>query len=163
MLRAAQLYEDELRTMFIEQWYKPENIFYDGGAGDSFGELPAENYENHCFVSVDGDDNVIGYIAYSVDWAAMSVSNLGIISFDKGNLLFAKDVWKAICDIFEVYHMNRLSFWCFADNPAIKAYRNFIRLHGGRECGYRRQSSKLQDGKLHDDVEFEIMASEFRR
>lgn len=163
MLRAAQLYEDELRVRFMEQWYKPENIYYDGGTGDSFDELPTGNYDSHCFVSVDSGDNVIGYIAYSVDWAAMSVSNLGIISFEKGNLQFAKDVWKAICDIFEVYHMNRLSFWCFADNPAIKAYRNFIRRHGGRECGYRRKSAKLQDGNLHDDVEFEIMAHEFRR
>lgn len=34
-------------------------------------ELPSDNYDRHCFVSVDKDDNVIGYISYYVDWTAM--------------------------------------------------------------------------------------------
>lgn len=38
-----------------------------------------------------------------------------------------------------------------------------IREHGGKECGYRRQVARLMDGKLHDAVEFEILASEFKR
>lgn len=59
--------------------------------------------------------------------------------------------------------MNRISFRCYVDNPAIRGYRNFIRKHGGRECGYYRQNARLQDGKLHDSVEFEILACEFRR
>ena len=161
MLKAAQLYEEELKEKFIETWYKPEYVCYSGGTGDNLLELPDGNCDSHNFVSVDKDDNVIGYISYNVDYAAMSANNLGIISFDIGNLEFVRDVSKAICDIFEVYRMNRLSWWCFADNPAIKSYRNFIRLHGGRECSYGRQTARLRDGKLHDDVGFEIMASEF--
>ena len=51
--------------------------------------IPDNNADSHCFVSVDKDDNVIGYISYNVDWSAMSADNWGIISFDKGNLIFA--------------------------------------------------------------------------
>ena len=47
------------------------------------------------------------------------------------------------------------------DNPAIRGYRNFIKKHGGRECGYYRQIARLQDGKLHDRVEFEILKEEW--
>ena len=161
MLMPAQLYVDQLKEESIKAWYKPEYMFYNGGAGDCGVDLPEDNYNNHCFVSVSRGDNVIGYISYSVDWAAMSASNLGIISYRKGNLEFVKDVYKVICDLFEVYHMNRLEWWCYADNPAIRGYRNFIKRHGGRECGYYRQIAKLQDGKLHDSVTFEILACEF--
>ena len=93
----------------------------------------------------------------------MNANNFGAISFDKGNVEFAKDLYQAICNVFEKYHMNRLSWGCFVENPAIRGYRNFIKKHGGRECAYYRQIAKLQDGKLHDSVEFEILAEEFKR
>lgn len=59
--------------------------------------------------------------------------------------------------------MNRIEWWCYADNPAIRGYRNFIKRHGGRECGYWRQIARLQDGQLHDSVSFEILEEEFKR
>ena len=114
-------------------------------------------------MSVDKNDRVIGYITYAVNWNAMSADSFGAISYDRGNIEFARDLYTAICDIFEKYHMNRMSWWCFADNPAIRGYRNFIKKHGGRECGYLRQYSRLQDGKLHDSVLFAIMSCEFKR
>lgn len=163
MLKPAQAYKERLYEEYINTWYKPENIFYTGCTGDSMPELPDNNYDSHHFVSVDKNGHLIGYISYSVDWIAMSTDRFGIISFDKGNILFAKDVYKAICDLFEVYHMNRISWCAYADNPAIRGYRNFIRKHGGRECGYHRQIARLQDGKLHDSVEFEVLACEFKR
>lgn len=161
MLQPAQLYEDKLQEENIKSWYRPENIYWNGGAGDSTLELPDDNYDRHCFVSVDKDDNVIGYISYCIDWTAMSADRFGIISYRKNNLEFGRDLFKAICDLFEVYHMNRISWTAYEDNPAVKGYRNFIRKHGGRECGHYRQIVKLQDGKLHDSVSFEILAAEF--
>lgn len=163
MLKPAQLYKEKLYEEYVKTWYKPENIFYTGWTGDSIPEIPDNNYDSHHFVSIDKSDNLIGYISYSVDWVSMNADRFGIISFDKGNILFAKDVYKCICDLFEKYHMNRVSWCAYVENPAIRAYRNFVKKHGGIECGYRRQNAKLQDGKLHDSVEFEILANEFRR
>lgn len=80
----------------------------------------------------------------------------------KQNLEFIKDVHKAIVGLFYKYNMNRLQWSCYIDNPAIRGYRNFIKKYGGRECGHYRQIVKLQDGKLHDIVEFEILAKEFK-
>lgn len=163
MLKPAQLYRDRLRNELLKSWYKPENIFWSGWTGDEITEIPDNNYSNHYFVSVDRFENIIGYISYSIDWAAMNAYNFGIISFDKGNILFAKDLYGAVCDLFEVYHMNRIGWFSYSGNPAIRGYRNFIKRHGGRECGYRHQCVKLQDGKLHDSIEFEILACDFKR
>lgn len=161
MLKPAQLYKDELQKKSIETWYDTKYMFWNGGTGDSQINIHDNNYDCHQFVSVDKDDNVIGYITYAVDWAAMSADRFGIISFDKGNVLFAKDVYHAICDLFEKYHMNRIQWFAFVDNPAVKGYRNFIKKHGGVECAHYRQVAKLIDGKLHDSVCFEILAEEF--
>lgn len=163
MIKPAQLYKDKLLEEYVKTWYKLENIYYTGWTGDRVPEIPDNNYDSHHFVSVDKNDNLIGYISYSVDWVSMNADGFGIISFDKGNIEFARDVYKVICDLFEIYHMNRISWSAYVENPAIRAYRNFIKNHGGKECGYYRQSAKLQDGQLHDRVEFEILASEFRK
>lgn len=162
MLKPAQLYKEKLQEENLKSWYKPENIFWNGG-GDCQINIEKDNYGCHQFVSVDKDDNVIGYITYAVDWCAMSADKFRIISFRKGSIEFVKDVYKVICDLFEVYHMNRISWFAYVDNPAIRGYRNFIKKHGGIECAYYRQIAKLQDGKLHDAVDFEILAEEFHR
>lgn len=137
-------------------------MYWNGGAGDSQISLPDNNYDVHHFVSVDGNDNVIGYICYNVDWNALSADRFGMISFNKNSVVFAKDVYQAVCDIFEKYHLNRMSWVSFTDNPAIRGYRNFIKKHGGVECAHYRQVARLQDGKLHDSVSFEILASEWK-
>lgn len=161
MLKAAQIYEKELQEKNIESWYKPENIFWSGYHGNGRIDIPENNYDKHCFVSVDRRGEVIGYMSYYIDWTAMSVYDFGAISFKNGKIEFAKDLYNAVCNCFKKYHMNRISWWCFADNPSIRGYRNFIKCHGGRECGYHRQIAKLQDGRLHDSVDFEILADEF--
>ena len=161
MLRPAQLYKEKLYEEYVKTWYKSENMFYTGWTGDGIPEIPDNNYDSHHFVNLDKNDNLIGYIAYSVDFVSMNADKFGIISFDRGNIEFAKDVYKAICDLFEKYHMNRISWFAYVENPATRAYRNFIKKHSGRECGYYRQIAKLQDGQLHDSVQFEILANEF--
>lgn len=163
MLRPAQLYKEELLKKEMESWYDPRALYYWAGTGCGLSELPEDTYYWHNFVSVNDSDSIVGYIAYKIDWAAMSASDFCIYSFEKnGSILFAEDLCKAICDLFEVYHVNRIDWWCYTDNPAIRGYRNFIALCGGREVGIFRQICKLQDGKLHDSASFEILANEFR-
>ena len=161
MLKPAQLYKEELQECMLKSWYKPENIYWHSSTTEYLLDIPEDNGEYHNFASIDKNDNVIGYITYRVDWITMSASWFGIISFDKGNIEFIRDILQAIYNCFEVYHLNRIEWCCYADNPAIRGYRNFIKKYGGRECGYFRQCSKLMDGKLHDSVSFEILSEEF--
>lgn len=162
-LKLAQLYKGKLNEEHIKTWYNPDYIFWNGSMGNSMVQIP-DNHKHICsFVSVDRKDNIIGYIAYTVDWFSQSADLIGIISYKKHNLQFVEDVYHVICDLFEVYHMNRISWFCFADNPAVRGYRNFIKKHGGRECGYHRQIIRMQDGFWHDIIDFEILAEEFHR
>lgn len=163
MLKAAQLYETELQKKNYESWYNTDNMYWHGGCGEYRIELCDNTSNVHQFVSVDKNNNVIGYISYSVDWDSESASQFAIISYDKGNLLFIRDVQKAINNIFFKYNFNRMEWWGYKDNPAINGYRKFIKRFGGRECGYLRQTSKLMDGKLHDSVMFEILKQDLKR
>ncbi len=163
MLKPAQMYKERLQEENIKSWYKPENIYWEDGVGNCYIDIDEDNYNKHQFVSVDKNDNIIGYIKYSINWPAMSAYGFSVISFDKGNVRLIKDLYKAICDLFGIYNMNRIEWVAYADNPAVKAYRNFIKRHGGSECGYRRQVAMLQDGKLHDMVTFEVTAEEFKQ
>ena len=112
MLKPAQLYKSELQKKNIESWYKPENIFWHGGTAEYSIELPDNNGEVHCFVSIDKKDSILGYISYDIDWQARSAYQWGIISFCKGSIEFARDLYQAIRDCFEVYHLNKIGLLC---------------------------------------------------
>lgn len=157
MLKPAQLYREELKKKGVETWYKPEYQWYYGGGGSREFDIPDNCYESREFVSVDENDNIIGYMGYSFSQSAMSAYNFGALSFDLGNPIVALDMKQLIADIFFKYNMNRVEWFCFADNPAIKGYRSFIKRYGGRECGYFRKQCKLLDGEFHDAVCFEIL------
>lgn len=161
MLAPAQLYRKELQTENIKTWYLPENIYYNASTGNNYIEILEDNYNCHQFVSIDKNNNIIGYISYDINWKTMSVTNLGIISYQKGNINFIKDVYQAIIDIFQKYHMNRLEWFCIRDNPALKSYEKIVLRFGGSKCGEFTQSVKLMDGKLHDCVYFEILSTSF--
>lgn len=158
MLKPAQLYKDKLNEVSVAQWYDMKNIYYHGGPGASIYELSESSDDCHSFVSVDREDNVVGYISYRVDWGGRQAYNFGLISFDKGNLLFIRDCYQVFQDIFEKYHLNRIEWYAYADNPAVRGYRNLCKRFGGHEVGYLHNSHLLLDGKMHDSVMFEICA-----
>lgn len=95
-------------------------------------------------------------------------STFAIVEYEDGTV-HEVEPWSIqfVDNVMSEYELSErkknVSWFCFADNPAIRGYRNFIKKHGGIECAYHRQVAKLQDGKLHDSVEFEILASEFKK
>lgn len=165
MLETAQLHKERLEKGLLKTWYDLDYMYYHSSTGSRTLAFDDDNYNKHAFASVGKDGVAIGYISYSVDWKSMVAHNFGIINFDKKRLsvTFAKDVYNAIRDIFYKYNLNKMEWFCYADNPALRGYRNFVKKFGGRECGYVRQSSKLMDGKLHDYVMFELMADDFKQ
>ena len=162
MLKPAQLYEEKLQKANIESWYDLKNKYWHGWCSEYKISLDNNNGQCHQFVSIDKNDNVIGYISSSVDWTNMSANCFGMISFDKGNLQFVKDLHTVINDIFYKYKFNRIEWFCYADNPAMKGYRKFIKRFGGRECGYLRQTTKLMDGNMHESVTFQILKEDIK-
>ena len=161
MLKPAILFEQALQQKNMENWHNQEDIYYSDY--NSKIKISEDTWEQHQFVSLDKKGDIIGYITYKIDRASMSINSFGIISYDKGNTQFIKDVIQVIDDIFYKYNFNRLEWFAYVDNPAIKGYRKFIKRFGGRECGYYRQIGIMQNGKLGDGVRFEILKSDFKR
>lgn len=161
MLKPALEYAEELKEKYIKEMYDLKNQFYFGWYGTKELELSDNNYDRHEFVSVDGDDNIIGFISYNICYSRRIADNFGILSFDKGNLTFPRDLSKMIHDIFCVYNLDKMVWRCFEDNPALRGYRNFIKKHGGRQRCYAINESILMDGKLHNMVEFELTKADY--
>lgn len=161
MLKAAQMYQNGLYEKFISTWYDMRYMYYSFGTGDFAVQLDDNNINRHNFVSVNKNDEIIGYIQYYLDWTNMSVEGIMIVSFDMGNPEFIRDVYKVIDDIFTKYNLNRLEFEAIVDNPATKSYKKYITKYGGVQSGYSRQAVRLNDGKLHDVVKFEILRDDY--
>lgn len=157
MLDNAKKYEKEIQDKFLDTWYDMKYQYYRDTSGDRIPQLPDNCYDRRSFVSLDKEGKIIGFISYSYNDTAGSANNFGIINFGKPSYTFANDVLQVIADIFFKYKLRRIEWWCFADNPAIKGYRKFIKRFGGREIGYLREVSRLMDGELHDGVIFEIL------
>lgn len=162
MLKPAQNYITEIKTKYADTMYDLNYQYYHADRWTSFPSISEDNCWKHQFASVDANNNVIGYISYSINLSAESCDNFTIISFDKGNLTFVRDIQQAVDDIFNKYNFNRLEFQCFVGNTALRGYRNFIKRYGGREVGTLKQVNKLIDGKLYDAVIFEILKEDYK-
>lgn len=158
MLKPAQLYKDELQRKLVETWYDEKYKFYYDTSGKYESCIPDNcEYQRH-FASVDKDGNILGYIAYTYDNNSSYAKWFGILCFEGSYCIeFIKDVIRTIDDIFYKFNLNSIQFQCFAMNPAISAYRRFIKKYGGREVATLRQTSKLMDGMFYDSVLFEIL------
>ena len=162
MLKPAVMYEKQLYERSLKCIYNPRYMYYFSGAGQEGIRLPNEQKFGRYLVSVDKDENVLGYIGYALDYETMTADQWGIICFEEnGSIEFAKDVYQAISDCFTKYGFERVAWCCYADNPALRGYKNFIKRYGGRISGYFRKCVRLMDGKLLDSVSFEIMKDEF--
>ena len=107
------------------------------------------------------EERLIGYIGYGYNPETRRCIWFGAISFDLGNPLFGHAIISVIKDIFEKYNFDAMEFMCYADNPVCETYRRLVERFGGREAGYYRRREMLLDGKLHDEVHFEILAGEY--
>lgn len=162
MIKPAILYKEQLLQKYSEIMYDITYQYYFGYPSTWLPEVPDNTGDGHYFVSVNKNNEVLGYVTYGINHLSKSCFNFGVISFDKGNINFIKDVYQIINNIFNLYHFNRIEWNCFADNPAIKGYRNFIKKCGGREVGYLKATNVLMDQKLHDSVLFELMKEDFK-
>lgn len=162
MLKPAIEYASELKILFNRASLEIENQYYFSEPGSYMYEPSDNTIWRKDYVSLDSDGEIVGWLTYSIDFHALSAYKWGLISFKKkGNLILIKDLEQAIVDVFEKYNLNRISFSCYADNPAINGYFNLIKRLGGTKTGYEHEVARLLDGKLHDFVDFEIMKVDY--
>jgi hypothetical protein len=72
-----------------------------------------------------------------------------------------KDLITCVKGIFEKYGLNKCSFSVVIGNPAERMWDKLALNFGGRIIGYRQEDVCMEDGKLHDVKEYEIMAKNY--
>ena len=160
MLRNARLYIDELQEKAYDTWYDTKYQFY--YAGGYFNEIDFSDDNRWTFVSVNDDDEVIGYITFQIAPDTNCVRNFGAMSLcDNLNITFARDVAGLVNDIFCKYHFNRMEWYCVDGNPVLRSYKKFCEKHGGTVVAHEHECIKTIDGVLRDTYGFEILARNY--
>ena len=158
MLKPAILYKDELTEKFAERVYTKGFFYYAGNPYDF--DLPEigtrQNHYQYAVVDTDkdGEERVIGYLAYSVIPYADGVCNFGLYSFDEGNTKVIRDVYEELEKLIKRYH--RVEWRCIGGNHASHGYDAFCRKHGGNKVVMHDVIKDL-DGNYVDEYIYEII------
>lgn len=161
MLDLAMEYEESIQKAFRKTWLNDKYKFFN--YAPSYGKIYLDNttHMEHAFVSMDKDENVIGFIRYSINRDTHAAIDLIIINFGGNDLIFAKDLLVTIKDIFEKFNFNKLNFSVIIGNPVEKHYDRLIERFGGRVIGISKDDVKLHDGKIYDRKLYEISYDEY--
>ena len=161
LLDNARKYKEELKRKFLDIWYEDKYKYYFSSNWRREHELPDDDWEKMCYVSLDKDDNILGYISYMIDRNINSVHSFGAINFSDNKATFGIDLCKVIDDIFCKFHMERVEFYVVRGNPIEKSYDKMIAKYGGRIIGTRRKVAKLIDNQIYDDKIYEILREDY--
>lgn len=163
MLKIALLYKNELIAKFVNTWMEEKFMYYH----DSWYSEPpiADNtWDKHQFVSVNSNNEVVGYIHYKVYRNTNDCDTLGIMCFSDDvhdRICFGMDVGKAMTDVFEKFGFRKLSFRVVIGNPIESTYDRLVEKYGGRIVGIQKKEVKLMNGEYYDSKIYEILASDY--
>jgi hypothetical protein len=121
--------KEELFKKFSEIIYSEDYFYYTGYGHCHY--LPEIKQEDNLYqwVSINDRNKICGYFAYTINPTVDRVYNFGMISFNKQDLTFAKDVIKYIKKL--VVDHNSIEFRMIAGNPVKKHYDKFVKDYGG--------------------------------
>lgn len=156
MLKPAMLYKQEVEKLFAERIYTTDFYYYSGYP--FWFRLPEIKPEENRFdwVSID-EEKVVGYLSYQINPYTDNVYDFGLISFNKGNLKFIKEVHDKIAELITAHH--RVEWRSIEGNPAIRGYSSFCKKHNGKICKLH-DAIKDTNGKYKDVYIFEVINSQ---
>lgn len=163
MLKPAFTYKDKLQQKYNEVIFQDKYKFWNcDNYWDYELKLNPDSWNYIEMVSVDSNDNIIGFFKAVISRSAEKVSNLGIANFFDPNPVFAKDLKQFILDLLFKFNFRKIEWTVVIGNPAEKIYDRFISKYGGNTTGVHRETTRLQDGRYYDMKGYEIFKSEFK-
>lgn len=163
MLRIAYDYKDKLNSEYSKAVVKERNKYYIANSYFEYSiELNSNNWDCIQMVSVDKDDNVLGYFKASVDRGSMSITSVCAINFtEKVNMVFSKDLYGFLTDLFVKFCFFKISWMVLVGNPAESMYDKIVSKYNGRIVGVRKQDVLLYTGERCDAKLYEIFRDDF--
>lgn len=162
MLRPAIRYKDILLKKFSEVIYTEDYFLY---YGYPYGNSIPEIKDDECrwqWAIVDPkkaseEDAVIGYLAYRLDTVADRICQFGLYSFDKGNIIVARDTFDKLEELISTHHS--VEWRMISCNPAKRNYDKFCKDHHG-SIFKLSHITKDQKGNFIDEYIYEIVNKE---
>ena len=154
MLVPAILYKEQIQKGF-QKYYYTTDMMYETGCLEQWcpdiSEAPSTGRFDYAIVH---NGKLIGYLAYQVDYYASKAYNFGLLSFDRGNALIGRDVYKKINEL--VNRFNRVEWRAISGNPACRSYDSFIEKYNGNKH-VLKDAIRDRAGNYHDGIIYEIV------
>ena len=157
MLEPAIAHKDELASLFSKVIYKDDYYLYCGYPHDtSFPSFDQNENYWYRYAIMDGN-RCIGYLTYYIDPVVECVSRFGLYSFDRGNPIIGRDLFRKMEEL--VTHYHRVEWCAIEGNPVIRHYDRFCKRHGGRKIELL-DATKDNDGNFRNSYTYEIINAE---
>lgn len=162
MLEPAIKHAEKIKEAYVGKLLDPAYRWEYIGPGRVWEE-PSLNFDEfHHYASV-LDGQVLGEIGYAVDHECRKGQQVYAAHFSLDNgLVFMRDLIQAFRDAFDKYGLNKLSFCVIIGNPAERQWDRLVSLFGGRVVGVKRDEALLEDHRLYDVKEYEVLAKHYR-
>jgi hypothetical protein len=157
ILKLAYTYKDKLQEIYKSIIFQEKYKYYNFSTYWNYElKIEDDSWNYIQMVSVDDEDNIRGYFSATINRTSNIVDALGIINFYDVNVVFAKDMYQFIKDLFLKFNFRKIEFSVVIGNPIEKMYDKYIHKYNGNIIGIKRQSIKLHDDKLYDVKLYEI-------
>lgn len=174
MLKPALLYKDEILKKFAERIYTDDWCYYMSGPdGAMMPKLTDDDYHQFQYAIVEPakewelvgtvdnpsflpsvPETVIGYFTYRRDTYTDTIQDIGLMSFDKGNILVGLSVLRKMRELVKLHH--RVTWSVVGNNPVKPIYDRFCRRYGGI-IHHFRECAKDKYNKYIDSYTYEIV------
>ena len=154
MLKPALLYTEEITRKFAEHLYTTDYYYYCGYYCGSTLPKIEEKDDLYQYAFVDDNDNVIGFLTYRINDYSDTVQDFGLFSFEKGNLIVARDLFKKLEELVKRHH--KVEWYVVGNNPVKRNYDRFCKKHNGYIHHYH-ETTKDENGNYIDSFFYEIV------
>lgn len=157
MLKPAICYKTEIEDALKEYFYTDDMMYYQGCLESHLLNIADKNREGHYqYAVVDASGNLIGYIAYMLDYYSSSAYSFGAFSFDRGNPIMGRELYAILEHLINSLH--RVEFRAVSGNPATRGYDSFLKRHTDIGKKYvLRDVFKDANGNYHGSYIYEFV------
>jgi hypothetical protein len=162
LLKLAYAYQEKLDKMWQSIVFTEKYQFYNYGTYWNYRiKVDDGSWDRIQMVSVDKNDNVLGYLSATCDRTANKISAVGAINFAGVNLTFSKDFYDFLSSLFNKFGFRKIEWCVVIGNPAEKLYDKIIKKYGGRVVGVQHESTVVSDGTVCDVKEYELFKRDY--
>ena len=157
MLIPAIIKKKEILETFKKYYYSDDMMYETGGLDNWLPNIQEQTGENNFqYAIVDEKENLIGFLAYRINWYSSCASCFGLISFDRGNPIIGKDLFAEIKKLIYEYKLHRIEWRMVGGNPVERHYDKFCKKFNGTKH-ILKDVVKDKYGQYHDDIIYEII------